>query len=184
VLISFFFQINFSNLAKSCIDIIPNELHVNPNEPIRLVCRIRPTDAFNEHNIRVQWTRNDFEIINIAECLSNYSSVDGTLYETLIIRKARKTDNGIYACRYGQLLTATSHVIVNQCKYVFFSIFYLIITIHYYFFKDTGVGKSRRLISHASGNSSLSKASTRTVINVFYIVYQMFFLSQFIVNII
>ena len=54
--------------------------------------------------------------MNIAECLSNYSSIDGTLYETLIIRKARKTDSGIYTCQYGQLLTSAAHVIVNPCK--------------------------------------------------------------------
>ena len=103
-------------LANTCIDIVPNELHININEPIRLVCRIRSTDAFNEENFRVQWTRNNYRLVNIAECLSNYSSIDGTLYETLIIRKARKTDSGIYICQYGQSLSATAHVIVHQCN--------------------------------------------------------------------
>lgn len=109
------FHISIFFLAESCINIIPNDLHVNIHEPIRLVCRIRSTDAFNEQNLRVQWTRNDYPIINIAECLSNYSSVDGTLYEVLAIQKARKTDTGTYTCRYGQLLAATAYVTVNQC---------------------------------------------------------------------
>lgn len=103
-------------LANSCIDIIPNSLHINVNEPIHLVCRIRSTDAFNEQNIRVEWTRNEHPLINIAECLSNFSSIDGTLYETLVIRKARRMDTGVYKCRYGPLLTATSHIVVHQCK--------------------------------------------------------------------
>jgi hypothetical protein len=107
-------------LANTCIDIVPNNSHVNLNEVIRLVCRIRSTDAFNEQNLHVEWTRNGYELRNIAECLSNYSSIDGTLYETLIVRKARKTDTGIYTCRYGPLLTATTHVIVNQCMMVLF----------------------------------------------------------------
>jgi len=145
---------NLTITTNTCIDIIPNDLYININEPIRLVCRIRSTDAFNEQNLRVQWTRNDYRLINIAECLSNYSSIDGILYETLIIRKARKADTGIYTCRYGQLLTATSHVIVNQYP---------------------GGSKSRRLISQISGNSSSSKASLRTVVSFFYIVYQIVF---------
>lgn len=88
---------------------------MNLNEAIHLVCQIRSTDAFNEQNIRVQWTRNNYPLINVAECLSNYSSIDDILYESLTIRKARQIDSGIYTCRYGQFLTATAHVIVNQC---------------------------------------------------------------------
>ncbi|UJR30590.1 hypothetical protein I4U23_018117 [Adineta vaga] len=146
---------NLTIATNTCIDIIPDHLHVNINEPIRLVCRIRSTDAFNELNIRVQWTRNDYPLINIAESLSNYSSTDGTLYETLTIRKARKVDTGIYTCRYGQLLTATAHVIVNQYP---------------------GGSKSRRLISQINGNKSSLKASLRTVVvSLFYIVYQLVF---------
>ena len=105
-------------LADTCIDIVPHTLNININEPIRLVCRIRSTDAFNEQNLRVQWTRNDYPLVNIAECLSNYSSTDGTLYETLIIRKARKSDTGIYKCYYGSLLTAKAHIIVHPCKLI------------------------------------------------------------------
>lgn len=116
---SFFFFC--SSLANTCIDIVPNELHININEPIRLVCRIRSTDAFNEENLRVQWIRNNYRLVNIAECLSNYSSIDGTLYETLIIRKARKTDSGTYICQYGPSLSATTHVIVHQCNFIFSS---------------------------------------------------------------
>lgn len=103
-------------LASTCIDIIPNSLQIHVYEPIRLVCRIRSTDAFNEQHLRVQWTRNDNPLVNIAECLSNYSSSEGTLYETLIIRKARKTDTGVYSCRYGSLLTATAHIIVHPSE--------------------------------------------------------------------
>lgn len=79
------------------------------------MCRIRSTDAFGEQNIRAQWTRNGHSIINIAECLSNYSSTDGSLYETLALRRARKADTGIYTCHYGPLLIATAHVTVNPC---------------------------------------------------------------------
>ncbi|CAF1410715.1 unnamed protein product [Adineta steineri] len=145
---------NLTIITNTCIDIIPNDIHVNINEAIRLICRIRSTDAFNEQNLRVQWTRNDYPLINIAESLTNYSSIDGTLYETLIIRKARKIDTGIYTCRYGEYLTATAHVIVNQYP---------------------GGSKSRRLISHITNNSSLLKASLRTVVCFFYIVYQIVF---------
>lgn len=133
---------NLTITTNSCIDIIPNSLQINVNEPIHLVCRIRSTDAFNEQNIRVEWSRNEHPLINIAECLSNFSTVDGILYETLIIRKARRMDTGIYKCRYGPLLTATSHIVVHQFP---------------------PGSKSRRLISQLNGNSSLSKASCRTV---------------------
>ncbi|CAF1282508.1 unnamed protein product [Rotaria sordida] len=137
---------NLTITTNSCINIIPNNLHVNINEAIRLVCRIRSPDAFNQQNLRVQWTRNDYPILNIAECLSNYSSIDDTLYEILTIRKARRTDTGIYTCRYGQLLTATAHIIVNQYS---------------------SASKSRRLISHITGNSSSLKPSSRTVTHNF-----------------
>ena len=40
---------------------------------------------------------------------------------------------------------------------------------------DPGGSKSRRLISQLSGNSSSSKASLRTVVSFFYIVYQIVF---------
>ena len=102
-------------LANTCIDIVPSSLHVNINKPIRLVCRIRSTDAFKKQDLRAEWMHNNYSIMNIAECLSNYSSIDGTLYETLIVRKARRTHTGIYTCRYGQLLIASAHVTVNQC---------------------------------------------------------------------
>jgi hypothetical protein len=165
----------FFTLANTCIDIIPNNLHVNINDVIRLVCRIRSTDAFNEQNLRVQWTRNVYQLINIAECLSNYSSIDGTLYETLIIRKARRPDSGIYTCRYGDLLTATAHVVVSQCMYLFYVFFLKIFFFFFYLFLDPGGSKSRRLISQMTGNSSSSKASLRTVVSFFYIVYQIVF---------
>ncbi|CAF1022363.1 unnamed protein product, partial [Adineta ricciae] len=141
---------NLTIMTDTCIGIIPNHTHVNINDPIRLVCRIRSTDAFNEKNIRVQWTRNEYPLVNIAESLSNYSSIDGTLYETLIIRKARKIDTGTYTCRYGSLLSATAHVIVNQYP---------------------GGSKSRRLISQINGNKSFLKASLRTVVVSLFILY-------------
>ncbi|CAF1587654.1 unnamed protein product [Rotaria magnacalcarata] len=147
---------NLTITTNTCISITPNSLNVNINELIRLVCHIRSTDAFNEQNIRVQWTRNDYPILNIAECFSNYSSTDGTLYEILIIRKARKTDTGIYTCRYGDILTATSHVIIHQYP----------------------VGsKSRRLISQISGNSSSLKPCFLRTVVTFLILYMKLFLS-------
>lgn len=93
---------------------------------IRLVCRIRSTDAFGQTNIRVEWTKNDQPVMNIAECLSNYSSTDGTLYETFIIRKAQKSDTGIYKCHYGSLLTGSAHVIVHSRSFSFSSSFFLL----------------------------------------------------------
>lgn len=89
------------------------------NEMIHLVCRIRSADAVNEQKLRVQWTRNNHPILNVAEYFSNYSSSESSLYERLLIRKARKTDTGIYACQYGPLLTATAHVIVQQSILIF-----------------------------------------------------------------
>jgi hypothetical protein len=109
-----FFLFSFFCVASSCIDIVPTHSHVTISDVLRLVCRIRSIDTFDEQNVRVEWTRNDFPLVNIAECRSNYSSIDGTLYETLIIRKARRSDTGIYTCRYGPKLLATAHVIVNQ----------------------------------------------------------------------
>lgn len=103
---------------------------------------------------------------NITELISNYSSIDGILYETLIIKNASRSDTGIYTCRYGQILTATAKVIVNHCK-LLFCIFYCKA-----FFLDPGGTKSRRLILQQRGNNSSSKASLRTVVSCFYIVYQ------------
>ena len=163
-LVRLFFCFPFA--ASTCIDIIPNGLHVNVNEPIHLVCRIRSTDAFNEQNIRVEWTRNEHPLINLAECLSNFSSADGILYETLIIRKARRMDTGIYKCRYGPLLTATSHIVVHQCELERRRNERKSPTIGFSFLDPPG-SKSRRLISQLSGNSSLSQGSSRTVIRFF-----------------
>jgi hypothetical protein len=102
------------SLGNTCIDIIPNHIHTTTDEPIQLVCRIRSIENSNEVNLHVEWTRNDYLLNNITESSSNYSSIDGILYETLIINNATRTDTGIYKCRYGQVLTATAQVIVNQ----------------------------------------------------------------------
>ena len=104
------------SLASTCIDILPNSSHISVNDGIRLLCRIRSTDTADDHTRRVQWTRNDAPLNTIAESRSNYSSTDGTLYETLVIRRARKIDTGIYQCQYGPLLTATAHVVVHPCR--------------------------------------------------------------------
>jgi hypothetical protein len=103
-------------LANSCIEIIPNHIHVTIEEPIHLVCRIHSIENPNEVNFHVEWTRNDYLLNNLTELISNYSSIDGILYESLMIKSANRTDTGIYKCRYGELLTATAQVIVNQCR--------------------------------------------------------------------
>ncbi len=108
--------------ANSCIDIIPNHVHISIDEPIHLVCRIHSIENSNEINFHVEWTRNDNLLNNITEFISNYSSIDRILYHTLIIKNANRTDTGIYKCQYGQILTAKSQVIVNQCK-LFFDIY-------------------------------------------------------------
>lgn len=91
-------------------------MHISIDEPIHLVCRIHSIENSNEVNLHVEWTRNDYLLNNITETISNYSSIDGKFYDTLIIKNANRTDTGIYKCRYGQYLTATAQVIVNQCK--------------------------------------------------------------------
>ncbi len=92
----------------------------------------------------------------------------------MIIKNANRSDTGIYKCRYGQFLTATAQVIVNQCKYMLMKYFLCLI---YFHLLDPGGSKSRRLISQIRGNSSSSKGSLRTVVNCFYIVYQIVLLA-------
>jgi hypothetical protein len=162
--------IKYFSLANTCIDIIPNHIHTTTDEPIHLICRIRSIENLNIENLQVQWTRNGYSLNNtIVESISNYSSIDGILYETLTIKNASPTDTGIYTCQYGQLLTASASVIVNQCMFDFFVFSVWIIS---FLHLDPGGSKSRRLISHLRGNSSSSKASLRTVPSCFYIVYQ------------
>jgi hypothetical protein len=110
----------FISLANSCIDIIPNHIHITVDEPIHLTCRIHSIENSKEVNFHVEWTRNDNLLNNITESISKYSSIDGILHDTLIIKNANLTDTGIYKCRYGQFLTATAQVIVNHCKLSFF----------------------------------------------------------------
>lgn len=93
-------------------------MHISIDEPIHLVCRIHSIENSNEVNLHVEWTRNDYLLNNITETISNYSSIDGKFYDTLIIKNANRTDTGIYQCRYGQYLTATAQVIVNQCMFL------------------------------------------------------------------
>lgn len=114
------YQIFCFFLANTCIDIIPNHIHITLDEPIQLVCRINSIENSNEVNFHVEWTRNDYVLNDQTETTSNYSSIDGILYDTLTIRHANRTDTGIYKCRYGKTLTATAQVIVNQCKFFFF----------------------------------------------------------------
>ncbi|UJR15992.1 hypothetical protein I4U23_002911 [Adineta vaga] len=136
---------NITIRSNSCIEIIPNLLHTNSEEPIQIVCRIRSIEDSDEVNFHVEWTRNDYLLDNnLTESSSNYSSTDGILYETLIIKNATRNDTGIYKCRYGHDLMATAQIIVNQYP---------------------GGSKSRRLISQLRGNSSLSRASLRTNMN-------------------
>ncbi|CAF0957826.1 unnamed protein product [Adineta steineri] len=143
---------NITILSNTCIDIIPDHIHTNADEPIYLICRIRSIENSNEVNLQVEWTRNDYLLDNnMTESSSNYSSIDSILYETLTIKNATRNDTGIYRCRYGHDLTATAQVIVNQYP---------------------NGSKSRRLISQLGGNSSSSKASLRTVNSCFYIVYE------------
>ncbi|CAF3409465.1 unnamed protein product [Rotaria sp. Silwood1] len=142
---------NLTILPNTCIDIVPNRICVTIDEPIHLVCRIRSMKNSNEVNLHVEWTRDNYLLDNLTEYISNYASMDGLLYETLLIKHASRNDTGIYTCRYGQMLTATAQVIVNQ---------------------NPSGSKSRRLISQLRGNNSSSTASLRTVVSCFYIVYQ------------
>ena len=64
----------------------------------------------------VQWTHDDHPLGNLTESFANSSFVDGVAYETLVIPKASRTDAGTYACRYGEQLTASAHIIVNHCE--------------------------------------------------------------------
>ncbi|CAF1206225.1 unnamed protein product [Adineta ricciae] len=133
---------NITILSNSCIDIIPDQIHTNSDEPIQIICRVRSIENSDEVNFHVEWTRNDYLLENnLTESSSNYSSADGILYDTLTIKNATRNDTGIYKCRYGQDLVATAQIVVN----------------HY-----PGGSKSRRLISQLRGNSSLSRASLRT----------------------
>jgi hypothetical protein len=102
------------SLANTCIDIIPNQIHITSDDPFQLICRVRSIENSNDDNLHVEWTRNDHLLSNITESISNYSSIDGVLYETLIIKNASRSDTGIYTCRYGQYLIATAKVIVNH----------------------------------------------------------------------
>ena len=165
------------SLASTCIDIMPNNSHISINDGIRLLCRIRSTDTADEHTRRVQWTRNDSPLNTIAESRSNYSSTDGTLYETLVIRRARKIDTGIYRCHYGPLLTASAHVVVHPCRRRRLDIESSNVVFSCVLLVDPGGSKSRRLITQITGNSSSSNASLRTVISAFYIVYQLVFVT-------
>ncbi|CAF1069590.1 unnamed protein product [Adineta ricciae] len=143
---------NITILSNSCIDIIPDQIHTNSDEPFQIICRVRSIENSDEVNFHVEWTRNDYLLENnLTESSSNYSSADGILYDTLTIKNATRNDTGIYKCRYGQDLVATAQIVVN----------------HY-----PGGSKSRRLISQLRGNSSLSRASLRTVNFCFYIVYE------------
>ncbi|CAF0774656.1 unnamed protein product [Rotaria sordida] len=142
---------NLTILSNTCIDIVPNRICVTIDEPIHLMCRIHSMKNPNEVNLHVEWTRDNYLLDNLTEYISNDVSVDGILYETLLIKHASRNDTGIYTCRYGQMLIATAQVIVNQYP---------------------SGSKSRRLISQLRGNNSSSKASLRTVVSCFYIVYQ------------
>ena len=118
--------LDFNNifLANTCIDIIPNNIYVTLDQPIRLVCRIRSMKNFDQTNLYAKWTRNDNLLNNFTQYNSNYSSINGILYETLFIKHASFADMGIYKCQYGSKLTATSKVIVNQSKLWFFVFFF------------------------------------------------------------
>ena len=108
--------------------------------------------------------------------MSNYSTNEGILYETLTIKQANLSDTGLYTCHYGEQLSANAHIIVNQCKLMKRNI-----SICYSFFfpfSDPGGSKSRRLISQLRGNSSSSKASLRTVIDCLYLLSIQWFLSH------
>ncbi|CAF4180491.1 unnamed protein product [Rotaria sp. Silwood2] len=142
---------NLTILSNTCIDIVPNRICVTIDEPIHLICRILSTKNPNEVNLHVEWTRDNYLLDNLTEHISNYVSTDGILHGALLIRHASRNDTGIYTCRYGQMLTATAQVIVNQYP---------------------SGSKSRRLISQLRGNNSSSTASLRTVVSCFYIVYQ------------
>ena len=95
-------------------------MHTNTDESFHLVCRIHSIENSRQVNLHVEWTRNDNLLDNdLTETNSNYSSTDGILYETLMIKNASRNDTGIYKCRYGDDLLATAQVIVNQCRMIF-----------------------------------------------------------------
>lgn len=76
----------------------------------------------NEVLFQVQWTRNGQLFTNFTPTISNYSSNDGIFYDTLTIPNASRNDTGLYECQYGEYLTATAQVIVNQCMSIFISL--------------------------------------------------------------
>ncbi|CAM4762380.1 unnamed protein product [Rotaria magnacalcarata] len=147
---------NLTILSNTCIDISPDRICVTIDEPIHLLCRIHSIKNSNEVNLHVEWTRNNYLLDNLTEYISNYLSIGGILHERLLIKHATQNDTGIYTCRYGDMLTASAEVIINQ---------------------HPGGSKSRRLISQLRGNNSSSKASLRTVVSCFYIVYQIVFVA-------
>jgi len=148
---------NLTILTTSCINIVPEQSHVVVDEPIQLLCRIRLSENFNQNQFRIYWTRNDHPLNHTVEFMSNYSTNEGILYETLTIKQANLSDTGLYTCHYGEQLSANAHIIVNQYP---------------------GGSKSRRLISQLRGNSSSSKASLRTVIDCLYLLSIQWFLSH------
>lgn len=110
-------MLNDDLLANSCIDITPESVHTTVDESIQLICRIHSFENSNQVNFHVEWTRNGKVLNNVNQpTISNYSATDGILSDTLTIKNVHRNDTGIYQCRYGEYLTATAQVIVNQCK--------------------------------------------------------------------
>ena len=84
---------------------------------MQLTCRIRTSENHSDNNkIYVQWTRNNHALKDGIDFMSNYSFADGIQYDVLLIQQVVLADSGSYECRYGELLSATATVIVNQCN--------------------------------------------------------------------